>query len=299
MAPVPLHGSMSPASRARVAKSELQAPTKTPVEEPCNRSGGMPACSKASHAVCRSRRWWGSIWRASRGAIPKKAASKRSTSGRNPPKRLYIRPGASGSGSYHWPRSQRSGGTSVMPSRPWARRSQKASGAFAPPGKWQPMPITAIGSSGIRCTAAAPGAAIGPAVPVAVPATGGATASGWGRPSVRASTSSRWSARRSAVGWSKARVTGRATRNSFSRWLRSSTAIRESRPCSWKGRAVSTRSGEARPRQPATSLLTASTSIARSWGDGLCRSCACKLEGGVWAARGRSPAISELPAQVG
>jgi len=63
-----------------------------------------------------------------------------------PPKRDRIRPGFAGSGSVRRSASQRSGGTSVMPSRPSASRSQKPSGEVTPPGNRQPMPMIATGS---------------------------------------------------------------------------------------------------------------------------------------------------------
>ena len=51
------------------------------------RSGAMPACSSASQATSSSRRCCGSIVSASRGEMPKNAASKPSTPSRKPPLR--------------------------------------------------------------------------------------------------------------------------------------------------------------------------------------------------------------------
>ena len=52
----------------------------------------------------------GSIRAASRREMPKKAASKRSMPSRKPPQRVYIVPGADGSGSKYASMSQRSAG---------------------------------------------------------------------------------------------------------------------------------------------------------------------------------------------
>src|SRR3546814_5843913 len=80
---------------------------------------------------------------ASLGGMPKKAASNRSTPSRNPPQRLAILPAASGPSDAHSRQSQRSLGTSVIASIPSNITRAKLSGSTIPPGKRQPIPITA------------------------------------------------------------------------------------------------------------------------------------------------------------
>ncbi|KQX13644.1 hypothetical protein ASC82_06750 [Streptomyces sp. Root431] len=75
--------------------------------------GSIPARSRASQPSSRASRCCGSISAASRGEMPKNAASKRSTSSMKPPQRVFIRPGAERSGSKRSAAFQRSAGTSV------------------------------------------------------------------------------------------------------------------------------------------------------------------------------------------
>ena len=70
-----------------VAESGMAFGGITPVGLPARLSGSMPADSTASHATSSSSRCWGSIRTASRGEMPKKSASNRSTWSRNPPQR--------------------------------------------------------------------------------------------------------------------------------------------------------------------------------------------------------------------
>jgi hypothetical protein len=74
-------------------------PTNTPVRLPVSVSGAIPARSNASHATSSSSRCCGSMLAASRGEILKNSGSKPAMSSRNPPHRLAILPGASGSAS--------------------------------------------------------------------------------------------------------------------------------------------------------------------------------------------------------
>ncbi|CNG65444.1 Uncharacterised protein [Mycobacterium tuberculosis] len=106
--------------------SWLLTPANTPVCEPCSAAGSSPALSIASQDASSSIRCCGSIARASRGDIPKKAASKPATSPAKPPSGRY--PGAA---SIAQPRSC---GNGPMPSAPAASSRQKASGESAPPG---------------------------------------------------------------------------------------------------------------------------------------------------------------------
>ena len=98
-----------------------------------------PASSSASQLSSSASRCCGSIAAASRGEIPKNAASKRSTCSRNPPNR---RPGIESSGRGRPSSSERSLGVSVIASRPSRRSFQNASG-FAAPGRRHDIPITA------------------------------------------------------------------------------------------------------------------------------------------------------------
>ncbi|CPU44647.1 Uncharacterised protein [Mycobacteroides abscessus subsp. massiliense] len=76
-------------------KPPMNVPTLPPTACPA-----IPASSSASHVVSRSSRCCGSSTAASRCEIPKKSASNRRNSCvRKLPRRVYIRPGVSGSGS--------------------------------------------------------------------------------------------------------------------------------------------------------------------------------------------------------
>ena len=109
---------------------------------------GIPACSSASHATSSSRRCCGSILAASRGEISKNSASKasmlaqeRAPSGGTrpapPPPRASRRRMAAIDRRHLTDRGPAV--TQELPQRFWARVS--------PPGKRQPRPMTAIGSS--------------------------------------------------------------------------------------------------------------------------------------------------------
>ena len=104
-------------------------PRNTPASLPSSRSGASPARSSASHATSSTRRCCGSISSASRGEMPKNAASNWSMSSRNPPHRVCIFPGRPGSGAYQRSRSQRSGGTSRIASLPPRSKFQNAGGS--------------------------------------------------------------------------------------------------------------------------------------------------------------------------
>ncbi len=81
------------------ALSIMNPPTNTPTSRPPTRPA-MPPSSSASHATSSSSRCCGSRIEASRWEMPKKSASNsHSDWARNPPWRVYMRPGASGSGS--------------------------------------------------------------------------------------------------------------------------------------------------------------------------------------------------------
>src|SRR3954471_878249 len=113
------------------------APTNTPAALPPRLAGAIPACSKASQASSSTSRCCGSIAVAARGEMPKNAASKRSTSSRNPPRRTSVAAG-----------SHRPAGTSVIALRPSVSSRQKAAGPSAP-GRRQESPTTATGSPGV------------------------------------------------------------------------------------------------------------------------------------------------------
>ncbi len=141
--------SRSPGTRPWPPYEPWNTPANTPVAEPRNPVGSIPARSNASHDTSNNKRCCGSIARASLGAMPKNAASKPATSARNPPAREYDFPTASGSGSNSPAKSQpRSAGKSDTASRPATTISHKLSGESTPPGYRQAMPTTATGSAG-------------------------------------------------------------------------------------------------------------------------------------------------------
>ena len=116
---------------------------------PCaSRRAGRARCPPSSIASCAtssSRRCCGSMRLASRGEMPKKAASKRSTSVDEPaPAACTSSPGARGRGRRRARgRTARAGPRGSRRRRRAAAR-QKRSGESAPPGKRQPMPTIAI-----------------------------------------------------------------------------------------------------------------------------------------------------------
>ena len=141
------------ASRAAAGRSRSpQMPTNTPVRLPASRSGACPACSSASQATSSSSRCCGSMLRASRGEMPKNCGSKRSTCVEEAAAaRVRSCPARRGRGRSSASTSQRSAGTSRdRRRRRRAAAARSASGSSAPPGKRQPMPMTAIGSRGAR-----------------------------------------------------------------------------------------------------------------------------------------------------
>src|SRR6478672_418211 len=92
---------------------------------------------------------------ASRGPIPKNAASKSPTFGTNDPARTEVAPGASGSGPNSTSKFHpRSAGNPETASRPSETNCHRSSGEVTPPGKRQPIPTTAIGSLSSRSSAA-------------------------------------------------------------------------------------------------------------------------------------------------
>lgn len=117
-----------------------------PVSDPLSRSGLSPACSRASQDTSSKRRCWGSTKAASRGDIPKNAASKWSTSERNPPRLEDTAAAASDENRRYRSVSCRDAGRSVIPCLPLLRKSQNDSGSSAPPGIRHPMPTMATGS---------------------------------------------------------------------------------------------------------------------------------------------------------
>ncbi|SKV21970.1 Uncharacterised protein [Mycobacteroides abscessus subsp. abscessus] len=84
---------------SRCAYSLAPTPAKIPVRLPRNAAGEYPALSRPSHTVSSISRCCGSIQTASRGEIPKNSGSNPSMPSRNPPKRVYVLPATSGSGS--------------------------------------------------------------------------------------------------------------------------------------------------------------------------------------------------------
>ena len=67
-------------SRHAAGSPGSMTPAKTPVRLPRSEAGSMPASSSASQQASSSRRCWGSIASASRGAMPKNSASKSAAS---------------------------------------------------------------------------------------------------------------------------------------------------------------------------------------------------------------------------
>ncbi len=224
-------------------------PTKTPVRLPRRPTGSNPARSSASHEVSSNNRCCGSIASASRGEIPKNAASKSPASARKAPCRAP--PDSSMKAFMARPCQPRSAGKSVISSRLSTSRRQRSSGPRTPPGKRQAMPTITIGSSSVvRRT--------GSAVSVAL----------------SKSFSCRCPARRCGVGWSKTRVAGRRRPVAVFSRLRSSIAVRESNPRSRNGRPavmssvvrwVSTVAASERTSSSSRSCCSGAVSPARVW----------------------------------
>ncbi len=75
--PVPNTRHLGPVFDIDAARYPLrQRPPSLRCASPLSESGRIPACSSASQATSSSSRCWGSIVSASRGAMPKKSASK-------------------------------------------------------------------------------------------------------------------------------------------------------------------------------------------------------------------------------
>ena len=146
--PVLLHAStVGRSAAARYPYSLKHAPTKTPVCERRSELAGIPACSNASHATSSRSRCCGSILAASRREISKNSASNASMSSRKEPHRVVRASAAPTSGEPSSKGCQRSGGTSPIEQLPSQRNFQSSSGPEIRPGKRQPRPTTAIGSS--------------------------------------------------------------------------------------------------------------------------------------------------------
>ena len=96
----------------------------------------MPTRSIASHAVSSSTRCCGSRATASRGEMPKKAASKPAASSRNPPDPVAEVPvaPAAPSGSCRSRSQLRSAGNPEIASPPALTNRQRSSGEEIPPG---------------------------------------------------------------------------------------------------------------------------------------------------------------------
>lgn len=136
--PVSDRTSISCVARASSPYSSRCTPMKTPVRVPRSVRGTCRPSSRAAHAVSSARRCCGSIWLASRGEMPKKLASNRSTSSTNPPKL---------GGSFR-SSPKRSAAVSVIASMP-SRSSCQNCVASCAPGSRQPTPTIAIGSGSL------------------------------------------------------------------------------------------------------------------------------------------------------
>ena len=113
-------------------------PTKMPTRASPSRSGGRAACSSASQATSSSSRCCGSIAAASRGEMPKNAASKSRTS-------RGGRPGAAGSPTPRRRAPCDPPARTVTRSRPDSSAVQYESRSWIPPGNRRPTPTTASG----------------------------------------------------------------------------------------------------------------------------------------------------------
>ncbi len=97
--PAPVCAPIRCSSATSAPYSLCEIPTNTPVRDRASDGAGAPASSSASQVSSSSRRCCGSISSASRGEIPKKYGSNRSTPSRKPPHRVVALPGAAGSAS--------------------------------------------------------------------------------------------------------------------------------------------------------------------------------------------------------
>ena len=181
----------------------------------------MPARSNASQEVSSSSRCCGSMASASRGRCRRTRRRSRRRRRGSRPRRAYVLPALSGSGSYSSSRSQPRSVGNVRDRVAAARRPgrHRSSGEATPPGKRQAMPTIAIGSS----SAGLATATVTVAAPACVPAS---SATQLIAPPPVGSGS-----RRRA--WRAA-----AARSSRSSRLRSSTAVSESKPRSRNARSA-------------------------------------------------------------
>ena len=128
-------------SRCRSRRRRRRSPSAR------SRSGAWPACSSASQLTSSSSRCCGSMPCASRGAMPKNAGSKRSTSRRKPPR---ARRDAAGRLRIRIVRAHRRPSDPPAPapiaSTPSRSSRQKLAASSPPPGTRQPRPMIAIGS---------------------------------------------------------------------------------------------------------------------------------------------------------
>ncbi|RPK54456.1 hypothetical protein EES44_30025 [Streptomyces sp. ADI96-15] len=219
----------------------------------------MPACSSASHEPSRSSRCCGSIADASRGEMPKNAASKAPASWRNPPRYVSVP-------------QPRSAGWLPVASVPSVTRRHRSRGDRIPPGRRQLMPTMAMASS------ASSGVTAG---------SGAAASSTELSPCVVLDSISVASA--SGVGWSNTTLVGRFSEVAEFRRRRSSTAMAESKPRSWKVRPASSASGAAWRSTAAAWVRTSS----RAAMPGVLRQ--RDLGGGAAVTWGRSSGVSGVP----
>ncbi len=176
-APVAVQASMRPRSAVvRWAYSAAPIPANTPARLPRSVRGGRPACSRDSQQTSSRIRCCGSMAAASAGGMPKNAASNPATSPSAPARLVTEASAAPAAGEPSSNASHRPAGTSVTPSPPPRRNSQKAPGPCTvparPPGKRQPIPMTATGTSAGRGGAGWP-AGPAPASALARPLTVG------------------------------------------------------------------------------------------------------------------------------
>ncbi len=102
------------------------SPKYSPVREPARDSGGMPACSSASHVTSHSKRCWGSTQAASWALMPKNSGSYAYTSpSRKQPHRIRSATAGGRTASSAW--DHRAAGTSPTVSRPANSNSSSAS----------------------------------------------------------------------------------------------------------------------------------------------------------------------------
>ena len=207
--------------------------------------------------------------------MPKNCGSNWSTCSRKPPHRVAVLPGVDGSSSKKSSTDHRSMGTSRMASRPSCRSSQKRPGSSPPPGKRQPIPMMATGSSrnawseALRAVNVGEVAAEGmdePAGPVVAP---------------------RWADAASIVGNPHGRVAGMDRPNQSSRSPTTPTMSSDPRPKDTKGAFVSISSTDNRARS--------ATWVISHWRT----AAAAGLASSTGAPRVCSPALATGPSSAG